>query len=145
MPTYDYKCGSCGSAFEQFARFADYKPQVACECGATAERLFVPTRDVVVKGIAEYRFNPTKNVQVSKKWGRSARQEERNYEKVIETQRQLVKAKRAAGKERDGWEHLGTMPAPMVDSIGRHEGDKEAVLKDPIPFLKATGTYMGRD
>ena len=35
------------------------------------------------------------------------------------------------------------MPGEMADSIGEHEGDKEAVIKDPIPFLKKTGLYSG--
>ena len=94
--------------------------------------------------MGEYRFDPTKNARTFR--GRSAKREERHYEKVIETQRSLVKERRKSGKERqDGWTFEGIMPAPMATSIGHKEGDIEAVLKDPVPFLKATGTYMGTD
>lgn len=145
MPTYDYRCPACGSAFERVSSFKDYQSLVGCECGQIAERVFTPNVNVVVKGMGEYKFDPRKCVTTIPKYKRSAEREMIHNEKVISTQRELTKARRAAGREKDGHEFLGCMPATMADSIGLHEGDKEAVYKDPIPFLKATGTYMGKD
>lgn len=144
MPTYRYSCGSCGTAFERFARFEDFKASLECGCGQQAEVTISGGAAPIVRGMGEYKFDPRKNCRSFR--GRSGKREEKHYEKVIETQRQLVKARRKAGKERDdGWTFEGIMPAPMAQSIGAHEGDIEAVMKDPVPFLKATGTYMGED
>lgn len=146
MPTYGYRCSACQSAFELFARFADYQERVPCACGETADRAYdFSGIDIAVRGMAEYAFDPRKNARISGKWGKSAQQCEKEYTRVVETERQLVKARRSAGREKDGCEWLGTMPALMHDSIAAKEGDKNAVLVDPVPFLKATGTYMGKD
>lgn len=144
MPTYEYRCDACNSSFELFARFADYKSEQRCSCGGIAHSLISGGKTVLVKGMGEYKFDKRTNAFTAK--GRTAAREEKHYERVIETQRQLVKERRSSGKERkDGWIFEGVMPAPMATSIGVKEGDIEAVMKDPVPFLKATGTYMGTD
>lgn len=142
MPNYEYVCESCNRSFERFARFADYSPKLECECGAVATSIISGGKYAMVKGMGEYKFDPRYNAPTYR--GRRADREERHYEKIVETQRSIVKERRKSGKEKkDGWVFEGCMPAPMATSIGQKEGDIEAVFKDPIPFLKATGTYMG--
>ena len=38
MPTYVFKCPSCGSQFERVLRLAEYDTPQSCVCGAVAER-----------------------------------------------------------------------------------------------------------
>ena len=38
MPTYVFKCPSCGSQFERVLRLAEYDTPQSCACGAAAER-----------------------------------------------------------------------------------------------------------
>lgn len=144
MITYAYECEACGSQFEIRASIKDDRSGIRCECGAVPEQLITGGRGIIISGVDEYKCDPRTNVSTFR--GRSAKTEYKQYEKVIETQRQLVKARRKAGKEdEDGCVFEGIMPAPLHDSLARTTGDIESVLKDPIPFLKKTGTYMGRD
>jgi putative FmdB family regulatory protein len=54
MPTYEYRCRSCGHDFEKFQRMSD-EPVADCpECGAPAERRLSPGAGVVFKGSGFY-------------------------------------------------------------------------------------------
>ncbi|HMO55866.1 MAG TPA: zinc ribbon domain-containing protein [Roseiflexaceae bacterium] len=54
MPTYVYKCDSCGSQFEQFQSFKD-EPLRVCPCGkeGAVRRVFQPV-GIVFKGSGWY-------------------------------------------------------------------------------------------
>ena len=80
-------------------------------------------------------------VNFGAKYGRSAQQQHEMHQRTIQ-QMQDMKKRSKAGKKAD-IEWLGTMPGEMVDSISRHEGDQEAVAKDPVGYLKKTGLYQG--
>jgi putative FmdB family regulatory protein len=59
MPTYEYKCDSCGHTFEKFQSIKD-EPLTACEaCGAEVRRLF-GTAGIIFKGSGFY-VNDYKN------------------------------------------------------------------------------------
>jgi putative FmdB family regulatory protein len=143
VPTYGYRCEACGSSFEKFARFAEFKPQEDCSCGAVASSVISGGGAPIVRGMPEYKFDPRKNSLTP---GQNPAAVERRYAKKIgEMQAKAREWNKSAEARRDGWECEAILPAPMADSIGRREGDIEAFAKDPIPFAKATGTYVGRD
>ncbi len=53
MPTYEYKCDSCGHSFEKFQSIKD-EPLRTCEaCGAEVRRLF-GTAGIIFKGSGFY-------------------------------------------------------------------------------------------
>lgn len=148
MPTYTYECEPCGIRKDHWARMAERPAALPCpSCGGEARQIIVPnTMPVIVKGFAstEYRYDPRKAMgNNGAKLGRTPEQQHRNYERIFETQRQLVNERRAAGKEGD-WEYLGGMPGEMHDAICDQEGDKNVVQMDPVPFLKANGLFMGK-
>lgn len=54
MPTYEYRCGSCGTEFEKFQRMSD-DPVAECpSCGAKAERRISGGAGLVFKGSGFY-------------------------------------------------------------------------------------------
>lgn len=54
MPTYEYKCYSCGIEFERFQRISD-DPITACpECGGEVQRLISTGGGLVFKGPGFY-------------------------------------------------------------------------------------------
>lgn len=145
MPRYDYTCEQCMRTEEVFSSFADFRPEIQCPaCGGTAANRITGGAAAMVRGFAEYRFRPDKGIvgHSGYKRGRSAKTQERHYEQVLGAHQKMVKEKKSMTK--DGWEMLGTMPCEMHDSICNHEGDKNVVMQDPVPFLKATGTFTGR-
>jgi putative FmdB family regulatory protein len=59
MPTYDYKCDSCGNTFEAFQSMND-EPLTKCEkCGASVRRVF-SSAGIIFKGSGFY-VNDYKN------------------------------------------------------------------------------------
>ena len=59
MPTYEYRCPSCGHVFDVFQKMSD-EPGAECpECGAAAERQFSAGAGFLFKGdgfyITDYR------------------------------------------------------------------------------------------
>jgi putative FmdB family regulatory protein len=50
MPTYDYKCQSCGHGFERFERMSDDPVQTCPACGGRAERLIGAEAGFLFKG-----------------------------------------------------------------------------------------------
>lgn len=53
MPTYSYRCDSCGHRFEAFQRFADDPLRECPECGSPIRRVIQPV-GVVFKGSGWY-------------------------------------------------------------------------------------------
>lgn len=55
MPTYEYRCGACGSRFEEFQKMSDDPVETCPECGEPeAERLMSAGAGVVFKGSGFY-------------------------------------------------------------------------------------------
>jgi len=55
MPTYEYKCGACGHAFERFQKISDSPVRTCPECGKRkVERLISVGGGLVFKGPGFY-------------------------------------------------------------------------------------------
>lgn len=66
MPTYEYRCGSCGSRFERFQKMTAEPVSVCPECGGEeVERLISSGGGLVFKGsgfyATDYRDPPRKS------------------------------------------------------------------------------------
>lgn len=54
MPTYDYKCQSCGHTFEHFQAMSDEPLKTCPECGGELKRLIGGGLGVIFKGSGFY-------------------------------------------------------------------------------------------
>jgi len=54
MPTYEYRCSSCGCQFEEFHKMNDTSPRKCPECGAEAERMIGTGSGIIFKGSGFY-------------------------------------------------------------------------------------------
>ena len=54
MPTYEYKCDSCGIEFERFQRINDDPIKLCPECGGEVRRLISSGGGLVFKGPGFY-------------------------------------------------------------------------------------------
>jgi putative FmdB family regulatory protein len=54
MPTYDYRCKTCGHKFEAFQRITDQPLSECPECGKAVERLISTGLAVIFKGSGFY-------------------------------------------------------------------------------------------
>lgn len=54
MPTYTYKCESCGDAFDVFQSFSEKPMKLHPECGGTLRKVFHPA-GIVFKGSGFYK------------------------------------------------------------------------------------------
>jgi len=54
MPTYDYRCVSCGHQFEAFQSMLDEHLKVCPECGGRIERLISGGTGLIFKGSGFY-------------------------------------------------------------------------------------------
>ncbi len=54
MPTYDYRCVSCGHQFEAFQSMRDEPLKVCPECGGRIERLISGGTGLIFKGSGFY-------------------------------------------------------------------------------------------
>lgn len=54
MPTYDYKCQSCGYTFEHFQAMSDEPLKTCPECGGELKRLIGGGLGVIFKGSGFY-------------------------------------------------------------------------------------------
>lgn len=75
MPTYEYRCPSCGDEFEKFQRMSD-EPVAECpSCGAGAERKLSAGAGLLFKGsgfyITDYRSDSYKKAASSENGGGS--------------------------------------------------------------------------
>ncbi len=76
MPTYEYRCPSCGNEFEKFQRMSD-EPVAECPgCGAGAERRLSGGAGLLFKGsgfyITDYRSDSYKKAASSDGGGSSS-------------------------------------------------------------------------
>jgi len=53
MPTYEYRCNTCGHTFEKFQRFDDAPVTTCPECGAPVQKVFSSV-GIVFKGSGFY-------------------------------------------------------------------------------------------
>jgi len=142
MPRYEYECSNCGSREERVFSMAAMPSSITCPCGEDAVRVMdcMPYAFVANR---EYVFDKAKCVQgFGKDFGRTDAEQHKHYQDY-RADMQMRKSKLSPKQKVQGMEWLGMMPGEMVDSIGLHEGDPEAVLKDPTTFLKKTGLYEG--
>lgn len=147
MPTYDYECQSCGRHQEQWFSMASRPSEVACDCGKQAIQVILEAPESFVR-FRPYDFDPKKVVGNNGKLkGRSAERQHEGYRRYYDGVAKNVRRANRSGskhaKNSGGFQYLGGMPGEMFDSIGQQEGDKEAVAKDPVTFLKKTGLYVG--
>ncbi|MBN2211842.1 MAG: hypothetical protein JW709_10650 [Sedimentisphaerales bacterium] len=71
MPTYEYKCVSCGHQFEKFQNMSD-RPLTACpQCGGKVQRLIGAGGAVIFKGKGFYATDYAKKEQPTTRCGRS--------------------------------------------------------------------------
>lgn len=54
MPTYDYKCDSCGYVFEEFQSMKDAPLSKCPKCGGKVQRLIGPGAGLIFKGSGFY-------------------------------------------------------------------------------------------
>jgi putative FmdB family regulatory protein len=54
MPTYEYKCDSCGYTFEKFQSMSDKPISICPECGGKVQRLISGGAAVIFKGASSY-------------------------------------------------------------------------------------------
>ncbi|MFL5383157.1 MAG: FmdB family zinc ribbon protein [Longimicrobiaceae bacterium] len=76
MPTYEYRCPSCGTDFEKFQKMSD-PPVAECPgCGAEAERRLSAGAGLLFKGsgfyITDYRGEGYKKAAEAEKGGSSS-------------------------------------------------------------------------
>lgn len=143
MPRYDYGCEACGHREERFFRMADMPSTIPCECGSDCVRVIDRVPELYVAN-REYTFDQGNCVwNFGKEYGRSRQQQHDGYRRYFDEIRQRKRALRRSNKVSQGLEWVGGMPGEMADSIGLHEGDPEAVAKDPQAFLKKTGMWDG--
>jgi putative FmdB family regulatory protein len=145
MPRYDYACEECAQTFEAWSTFSGFLAERPCSCGGLARVRISGGFAAVVRGLTDYTFRKDKanRGHSGMRVGRSNEAQARGHERNIQRMQKQIKEKKSVTD--DGWEIVGVMPTEMHDAIARQEGDKNVVMQDPIPFLKATGTYTGRD
>lgn len=49
MPTYDYKCTSCGNRFESFQKMSDFPHDTCPSCGGPVTRLISAGSGIIIK------------------------------------------------------------------------------------------------
>ena len=144
MPTYEFECRACERVTEAVFSMSGKPDSVACSCGGRAVSII--SRSAGSNSFVKdkpFEFDKSKNVMsFGRQFGRTDKQQHEVYANYIEDMKKAKRAAKSSGRKQD-IEWLGTMPGEMVDSIGQHEGDKEAVAKDPVSYLKKTGLYQG--
>ncbi len=85
MPTYEYKCLSCGHRFEIFQKMLDEPIKVCPECGGEVKRLIGGGAGLIFKGsgfyITDYKKNSS-SVSSSKKTSSSEQTSSTNNSKT---------------------------------------------------------------
>lgn len=61
MPTYEYKCMSCGKVFEYFQRITDEPKSICEECGGEIKRLISGGLSPIFKGTGFYQTDYKSN------------------------------------------------------------------------------------
>ena len=145
MPTYEFQCAACGKVTEETHSFSGKPDSIACSCGGAAESIISLNRNSYVAN-REYVFDQGDCVQnFGRDVGRSTSQQHRHYQEYFGKIKQRRRQMKGSNTLKNGMEWIGGMPGEMADSIGMHEGDPEAVSKDPEVFLKKTGMHANQD
>jgi putative FmdB family regulatory protein len=66
MPTYTYKCESCGNAFDVVQSFSEKSLKKHPECGGTLRKVFHPA-GIVFKGSGFYKTDSKKDAKPASK------------------------------------------------------------------------------
>ncbi len=70
MPTYEYKCLSCGHRFETFQKMTDEPVKVCPVCGGTVKKLIGAGAGLIFKGsgfyITDYKNNSSSSSKTTK-------------------------------------------------------------------------------
>ena len=66
MPTYDYKCSSCGYRFEVFQGISEKQLEKCPQCGGTVQRMISGGSGLIFKGPGFYINDYKKNKQKEK-------------------------------------------------------------------------------
>jgi putative FmdB family regulatory protein len=69
MPTYDYKCKSCGNIFEVFQSMSAEKIKVCPRCGGSVKRLIGTGSTPIFKGSGFYQTDYKNKPSETKKTG----------------------------------------------------------------------------
>ncbi len=85
MPTYDYKCDSCGYQFEAFQSMKD-NPLTTCpDCGGSVQRLIGGGNGFIFKGsgfyITDYRSKDYKKAQLAESGSKKSTSETKKEKK----------------------------------------------------------------
>lgn len=80
MPTYDYRCESCGHEFELFESISASKTKTCPSCGNKAKRLIGTGSAIIFKGSGFYQTDYR-----SKDYNQKAKAEKEGTKKVTET------------------------------------------------------------
>jgi len=91
MPTYPYKCASCGFEFEQSCSFKDYVPRLQCGCGGWADRTWCVV-EVIAKGTPrDFKLDIT-DQPIGWHRGNTSEAQEARYEKIVRASKQAALA-----------------------------------------------------
>lgn len=71
MPTYDYKCSSCGHQFEEFQNMSDPPLTVCPQCGGKVQRLIGTGGAFIFKGSGFYATDYAKKERSVTRCGRN--------------------------------------------------------------------------
>lgn len=145
MPTYEYECNDCSVLIEHVCSYASKPSQVACDCGGMGDPIISLNGNGYVAN-REYVFDQGNCVQsFGKQAGRSRQQQHDHYQQYFGDIKKRRRRMKGCNTLKNGMEWIGGMPGEMADSIGMHEGDPEAVSKDPESFLKKTGMHAEQE
>ncbi len=75
MPTYEYKCLSCGHRFEVFQKMSDEPIKVCPECGGEVKKLIGTGAGLIFKGSGFYITDYKKNSSSSSNSAKSTKSE----------------------------------------------------------------------
>lgn len=149
MRRFTYRCNDCGSAFDEFVGGTDAPPQkMEChDCGGAAPREWVAPQACFPDKEIEWGKDATPVMQGHDPLGRSARQIERESEKIQKSKRiHARRTKRARGSSRKGgMRHIGSIDAREMLAYNKRAGGKQAFFEDPKKALKRTGNLFGND
>jgi len=71
VPTYEYKCSSCGHQFEEFQNMSDAPLATCPQCGGKVQRLIGTGGAVIFKGSGFYATDYAKKEQPVTRCGRN--------------------------------------------------------------------------
>ena len=99
MPTYEYRCTSCGNHIDVFQRIDEEPLRTCTECGGELRKVFHPA-GIVFKGSGFYATDSRRSTKSGEKKDSSEKKTEKQPEKKSETKGDSKPAeKKPAGSE----------------------------------------------